>query len=94
MSRLLQNLNDEALDFTVILPYNGKSCKFEFLDIVSFEGEHYAVVAPLKEEYVEIFRINEIDTDNENYTLIEDETLLQQVFDIFEMKNSDEFDFQ
>lgn len=93
MSRILSTLNDEKLDFTVILPYGGKSARFDFLDIVLFEGNEYIVAAPKKEEFVEIFRIDNVDTDNESYVLVDDERILNEVFEIFQLKNEDEYDF-
>lgn len=94
MSKLLDQLNDEELDFTVtITDTNGVTETFEFLDIVFRNKIEYAVLAPLDEDgYVDIFRIQTIG-GKENYIRETDEKVLDEVFEIFRLKNEDEFDF-
>ncbi len=59
MSELLNQLNDEELDFTVrFTDTDGEYGEYEFLDIVLYNGCEYAVVAPEDADgYVDIFRI-------------------------------------
>lgn len=95
MSKLLEQLNDEELDFTVtITDTDGVTAQYEFLDIVLRDKIEYAVLAlPDGDGYVDIFRIQSIGTD-EKYIRETDETVLQEVFEMFKMKNEDEFDFE
>lgn len=94
MSELLNKLNDEELDFTVtITDTDGVTADYEFLDIVCLGGVEYAVLSPLDSDgYVDIFKIVTIGS-KENYVRQTDEKILDDVFEIFKIKNEDEFDF-
>lgn len=95
MSELLNQLNDEELDFTVCFTdTDGVSGEYEFLDIVLYNESEYAVVAPLDDDgYVDIFRIIQND-GKEAYEREQDDTALEEIFEIFKRKNEDEFDFE
>ncbi len=95
MSLLLNQLKDEELDSTVkFTDTDGNRGVYEFLDIVCFEKEEYVVVAPEENDgYVDIFRVIP-QGDAELYERVEDERLLENVFEIFRIKNEDEFDFE
>ena len=62
MSRLLDQLNDDELDFSVsFTDTDGETVNGEFLDIVCRDGIEYAVIAPDDADgYVDIFRMNGI----------------------------------
>lgn len=75
----------------------GNEKDFEFLDVVEYEGDEYIVLLPAEEEEqneVMILRIDSIDDDTENYVGIDDEEILQAVFDIFKERYKDDFDFE
>lgn len=95
MSDLLDQLKDDVLDFTVtVTDTDGITDTYEFLDIVNFENIEYAVLSPVSSDGdVEIFRILTVN-GSEKYKRIDDEVLLNKVFDIFRIKNEDEFDFE
>ncbi len=95
MSELLNQLNDEELDFTVrFTDSDGEYGEYEFLDIVLYEGCEYAVVAPVDADgYVDIFRITSL-AGKEVYVRVTDENDLDKIFEIFRLKNEDEFDFE
>ena len=95
MSELLSQLNDEELDFTVrFTDTDGVSGEYEFLDIVLYKENEYAVVAPLDDDgYVDIFKIIQKD-GTEAYERENDDTALEEIFEIFKRKNEDEFDFE
>lgn len=94
MSKLLDQLNDEELDFTVtITDTSGVTAQYEFLDIVLLNGVEYAVVSALDGDgYVDIFRIQYIN-DDEKYIRETNDKILDEVFEMFKIKNEDEFDF-
>lgn len=94
MSKLLEQLNDEELDFTVtIKDTDGVCAKYDFLDIVWRDEIEYAVVSPLDADgYVDIFRVQVLNGE-EKYIRETDENILDEVFEIFKVKNEDEFDF-
>lgn len=95
MSELLKQLNDDEMDFTVrFTDTDGEKCEYEFLDIVQYEGKEYAVLGPFDGDgYVDIFLIKQ-DSKNEEYERVTDDDILEGVFDIFRIKNEDEFDFE
>ena len=94
MSRLLDQLDDENLDFSVsFIDTDGETVNGEFLDIVCRDGIEYAVIAPEDNDgYVDIFRIQILNGD-ELYIREKDEKILDEVFELFRIKNEDEFDF-
>ena len=94
MSELLSQMNDDELDFTVrFRDTDGNFCAGEFLDIVNFGGKEYAVIDPCDGEgYVDIFCILYSDS-GERYERVEDEGILEEVFELFRIKNEDEYDF-
>lgn len=95
MSELLNQLKDEELDFTVrFTDTDGVYGEYEFLDIVLYEGSEYVIVSPLDADgYVDIFRIMGVN-DKEIYVRVQDDETLEKVFEIFRVKNEDEFDFE
>ena len=94
MSLLLNQLKDDELDFTVrFTDTDGNSGTYDFLDIVHFENEEYVVVSPKDADgYVDIFRVIPRD-GSEDYERVENDDILEEVFEIFKIKNEDEFDF-
>ena len=73
----------------------GNEIEFEFLDVVEYEGEEYVVLIENDEDADEvvILKINVIDDDTEEYASIEDEELLEKLFEIFKSKYEGEIDF-
>lgn len=73
----------------------GNEVEFEFLDVVEYEGEEYIVLIENDEDADEvvILKINAIDDETEEYASIEDEALLEKLFEIFKSKYEGEIDF-
>ena len=98
-----ENFEGEELDNIVILnDEEGNEVKFEFLDLVEYEDEEYVVLLPVSEEGEEeegevvILKVEDTDDENseeESYVSIEDEEVLNKVFEIFKEKFKDDFDF-
>ena len=98
-----ENYEGEELDNIVVLnDENGNEVKFEFLDLVELEDEEYVVLLPITEEGEEeegevvILKVEDNDDENsdeESYVSIEDEEVLNKVFEIFKEKFKDEFNF-
>lgn len=77
----------------------GNEQDFEFLDVVEYEGDEYIILLPVdgedeEQSEVMILRIDSIDDENENYVGIDDEDILQKVFDIFKDRYKDDYDFE
>ena len=97
------NLNEELEDNIIILnDEDGKETKFEFLDLIELDAEEYVVLLPMAEDGEEeegevvILKVEDNDDENsdeESYVSIEDEDVLNKVFEMFKEKFKDDFDF-
>lgn len=96
--------NEELEDNIVTLKdEDGNDVNFEFLDLIEYEGEEYIVLLPAEDveneepDEVVILKTEKIeeesDSDEETYVSVEDEDVLNAVFDIFKDKFKDEFNF-
>ena len=91
---------EEELDNIIILnDENGEEVQFEFLDLIEYDQEEYVVLLPIDEDgenddgEVVILKLEDSDTDEESYVSVDDETVLNAVFEIFKDKFKDEFNF-
>ncbi len=94
---------DEELDNIITLnDEDGKEVKFEFLDLVELDSEEYVVLLPLDESGEEdeagevvILKVEDTDSEEEeSYVSVDDEEILEKVFEIFKDKFKDEFNFE
>ncbi len=91
------NLEDDNI--VILNDENGEEVKFEFLDLIELDGEEYVVLLPVEESdepgEVVILQIEDSDDDSEeeSYVSVEDEEILNKVFEIFKEKFKDDFDF-
>ena len=69
--------------------------EFEFLDVVEYEGEEYIVLIENDEDADEvvILKINPIDEETEEYVSIDDDALLDTVFEKFKKKYEGDINF-
>lgn len=99
-----ENVNEgEELDNILVLnDEEGNEVEFEFLDIIEYEGEEYVVLLPVEEEdtdeagEVVILKLEDTDdeeSDEESYVSVDDEEVLNKVFELFKEKFKDEFNF-
>ena len=97
------NLDGEESDNIIVLnDEDGNEVKFEFLDLVELDDEEYVVLLPVAEEGEEedgevvILKLednDDEDSEEESYVSVEDEDVLNKVFEIFKEKFKDDFDF-
>ena len=95
--------NEELDDNIVVLnDEEGNEVQFEFLDLVELDDEEYVVLLPVTAEGEEdegevvILKVEDTDdeeSDEESYVSVEDEEILNKVFEIFKEKFKDDFDF-
>ena len=98
-----ENYGGEDLDNIVILnDEDGNEVRFEFLDLIELNNEEYVVLLPVVEEGEEeeegevvILKVEDTDedSDEESYVSVEDEDVLNEVFEIFKERFKDDFDF-
>ena len=96
------NPEQEELNNIVVLnDENGEEVEFEFLDLIELDGEEYVVLLPAEEEEnpeeageVVILKLEDTESeDEESYVSVEDEEVLNKVFEMFKEKFKDEFNF-
>ena len=100
----VNNEENEELDNIIVLnDENGEEVSFEFLDLIELDGEEYVVLLPTEEAdddddagEVVILKVEDTDSENEDeesYVSVDDEDVLNQVFEIFTEKFKEEFKF-
>ncbi len=95
------NEETEEIDNIIILnDENGEEVPFEFLDLIELDGEEYVVLLPVEEENEEeaeevvILKLEDTeDEEQESYVSVDDEEVLNKVFEMFKEKFKDEFNF-
>lgn len=86
----------EDLDSKIILnDESGNEVEFEFLDLIEYRGEEFVVLLPCDEAgEVVILKLEDTDDeDTESYASVDDESVLNAVFEIFKEKFKNEFNF-
>lgn len=89
---------DELNNQIILNDESGNEVEFEFLDLIEYQGEEFVVLLPTDETEeageVVILKLEDTDDeDNESYASVDDESVLNAVFDIFKDKFKDEFNF-
>lgn len=90
---------DEFDNIITLNDEDGIERRFEFLDLLDYNGDEYVVLLPVDDDpdepgEVVILKVEPSDDpDEENYVGVEDEGVLNAVFDIFKEKFKDEFNF-
>ena len=79
---------------------DGNSCRFLFLDLIDYKEREYVVLlseeeAAKEESDVDILEVvpDENNAALENYLPVEDERVIEAVFEIFARNNRDSLDF-
>jgi len=94
----MENLVPEEEEEGVLLltDENGEETAFEYLDCIEYEGKEYLVLMPMEEDEGEvvILEVEPVDEEMENYLAVEDEALLNTIFEIFKEKFKDVLEFE
>ncbi len=101
MDENMDGVNEELDNIVVLNDEEGNEVNFEFLDLVELDSEEYVVLLPISDEGEEdegevvILKIEDTDEDSEeeSYVSVDDEEVLNKVFEIFKEKFKDEFNF-
>jgi len=94
-----EDINNEELDNIIVLnDEEGNEAEFEFLDLIEYDGEEYVVLLPVEESddagEVVILKLEDTESeDEESYVSVDDEEVLNKVFEIFKEKFKDDFNF-
>ncbi len=91
-------LNEEQEETTVLTltDENGEDVDFDYLDSIDYEGKEYLVLMPSDELATEIviLEVEPVDEENENYLSVNDEGILNAVYDIFKERYKDILTFE
>ncbi len=93
-------MQEEYTNAITLTDSDGSDVDFEVLDIVPYKEHEYVVMLPVDDESdspeAVILELLEAEEDNEEDMLqgVEDEEILNAVFNLFMEKNADEFQFE
>ena len=89
-------LQDEEVSILTLTDENGVETDFEYLDCIEYEGTEYLVMIPAEEESNEIviLEVEPVDEENENYLAVQDEDILDAVYEIFKSRYQDVLTFE
>ena len=84
----------------VLTDEDGVDVEFEFCASVEYEGNEYVVLLPTEDDDGEVVILQVMEDedacedDEATYVGVDDEDVLQAVFEIFKEQAGDEFDFE
>ena len=93
-------MQEEYTNVITLTDSDGSDVDFEVLDIVPYKDHEYVVMLPVDDESdspeAVILELLEAEEDNEEDMLqgVEDEEILNAVFNLFMEKNADDFQFE
>ena len=89
-------LQEEESSLLTLTDENGVETEFEFLDCITYNEVEYLVLIPAAEDANEIviLEVQPVDEENENYVAVEDEAILDAVYDIFKERFKDVLNFE
>ena len=91
-------IEEEEIQIFEFQDEDGNVEKFEFLDIIEFEGKEYAVLLPVTDDedalMVHILEIvEELDSEYDTYIGIDDQELVDKIYAAFMEKHKEDFNF-
>ena len=89
-------LMEEEASILTLTDENGENVDFEYLDCIELDGVEYLVLLPADdaESEIVILEVEPVDEENENYLSVEDEGVLNAVYNIFKEKYKDVLTFE
>ena len=96
---ILNNEPEEQQEENEILTLtdeNGNDVDFEYLDCMEYQGKEYLVLMPADEPETQnvSLEVEPVDEELENYLAVEDEAVLDAVYDMFKEKYKDVLTFE
>ena len=95
MNKNQKDSRNEEANILTFHDGDGKAHKFEYVDVIEYEGKEYIFLLPAESDSLEliIMEIEPVDEENENYLPIDDEEVLQAVYALFKEKYKDILSF-
>jgi hypothetical protein rflaF_05429 len=93
----LDEFDEENENYITLTDDNGEDVSFEILDTIEYKERLFAVLLPFESEDDEVVILEILpaeDPEYDDFVSVEDEALLNEVFEEFKKAHADEFDFQ
>lgn len=97
----MNDMENMENDNIIVLTYeDGIDVEFEFCASVEYEGNEYVVLLPTEDDDGEVVILQVMEDENASeddevtYVGVDDDDVLQAVFDLFKEQAGDEFDFE
>ena len=87
-------MEEEEVSILTLTDENGVDTNFEYLDCIELEGTEYLVLMPEDSDELVILQVEPVDEETENYLAVEDEAMLNKIFEIFKEKFKDVLEFE
>ena len=87
-------LYEEEVSVLTLTDENGVETDFEYLDAVEYLGKEYLVLMPPESTEIVILEVQPVDEENENYISVQDEAVMDAVFEIFKERYQDVLTFE
>ena len=86
---------EQGADIIVLKDEEGRDVRFEFLDLLEYDGEEYVILMQEDDDSGEvvILRLEGEDEEGEDYVAVEDAETLDQVYELFREKHRDDYHF-
>lgn len=85
---------EEMEGVMTLMDEDGNETEYEFVDSIVFENAEYVVLLPVEDVDCEaVILAVESDGDVENYVAVDDEDILNSVYEIFKERFADQLDF-
>lgn len=90
-----EEFNEEEAIIVELTDEEGNTTEFEYLDTIGYDGDEYVVLIENVEDAdgVIVLKIESVDDENESYVGVEDDELVQKIYEIFKEAHADEYDF-
>ena len=88
-------LQEEEVSTLTLIDDKGEEVVFEYLDCIEYQGKEYLVLTPTDEEagQIVILEVQPVDEELEDYVAVEDEAVLDAVYQIFKDRYRDVLTF-
>ena len=87
-------LYEEEVSVLTLTDENGVETDFEYLDSVEYMDKEYLVLMPPESTEIVVLEVQPVDEELENYIAVEDEAVLDAVFEIFKERYQDVLTFE
>ena len=86
---------EQGADIIVLKDEEGRDVRFEFLDLLEYDGEEYVILMQEDDDSGEVEKQlkEREDEEGEDYVAVEDEETLDRVYELFRKKHRDDYHF-